>query len=875
MNKTKIVAFICSLTIALSTLPAYSLNVFATETTATTDTSSNLNPINEVSTLSYLDVNINDGFFRDYIKQTICEILPTAIANVETSKGGMPNIINAAKKNTGLSYGAFDGALYVDSDVHKVLESMCMALSVDPMKDAEIIAAQKKIKAKLEEWIPYFVDAQEPSGYFDTYYTLKPDLVKFSDVSKHELYCMGHFIEAAIAHYECTDGKDTRLFDAAIKCADFLAVTFGNGSEQRRQIAGHQEIEIALLKLSALCDKIGGDYSPKADSYTALAAFFLEIRGDYSNRTVRNKTSEYYQDHKKVEEQTTAVGHAVRAQYMYSAMAELAAINQEYNAKYSNTLSILWNDVTKTKQYVTGGVGQTRSNEGFSTAYSLNNYTAYCETCAGIANMLWNRNMTKLYTDAQYSAVIETDLYNTVLGCVNFDGNEFFYQNTLATKKGVSRNKWYGTACCPPNLTRTLLSVGGYIYNYNDSEIYINQYISNKANIKLADTKLTVNMTSELPWESGGSIKLKLNKATEFTLFLRIPAWTNKSTVKLNGKALDLPLEDNGYVKISRKWENGDKIEFDFSMPVLFENTSEKVENNIGYISLRRGPIVYCAEAVDNDFNVTHAYVDTFSKPELLWTDSLDGKKDPYGVRDMYTIKLAGYTDGLDSGRAVEWTFVPFYARSNRDIDAMTVYVQDSPIEQELHKYATPSASYTFSSDSVFNLNDGSDSESMRWTSYKSGSVVENPWVMYEFDGEISLSGCKIWWYSDGGGVKLPESFEIYYKNNETNSFTPVTHTDKFTCVNSSGYSTYNFDTVKATAIKVVMQNSNSAVGIVEWELIGEKIEQPKTVTNIVTSLDYSTLVLIIVLGATAFIAATAIIITIIIIKKRKRAKSK
>ena len=253
--------------------------------------------INEaITSVPYTDVKITDGFFREYIKQMICVVVPTAIRNVESDKGGISNIKNAAKMHRGESYGAFSGALYVDSDVHKVLESMCMALSIDPMGDAEIIAAQKQISAKLEEWIPYFVDAQEKSGYFDTYYTLNAALVRYSDITKHELYCMGHFIEAAIAHYEYTNGSDTRLFDAAIKCADHLASTFGYGEGQRKQIAGHQEIESALLRLARICLDSEDKYAQKAGVYAELAAFFLDVRGDYEGRTVTGDMSQYRQD---------------------------------------------------------------------------------------------------------------------------------------------------------------------------------------------------------------------------------------------------------------------------------------------------------------------------------------------------------------------------------------------------------------------------------------------------------------------------------------------------------------------------------------------------------------------------------------------------
>lgn len=787
--------------------------------------------INEtVTSVPYTDVSITGGFFRDYIKQMICVVVPTAIRNVENDKGGISNIKNAAKMHRGESYGAFSGALYVDSDVHKVLESMCMALSVDAMGDAEIIAAQKQISAKLEEWIPYFVDAQEKSGYFDTYYTLNAALVRYSDITKHELYCMGHFIEAAIAHYEYTGGTDTRLFDAAIKCADHLASTFGYGKDLRKQIAGHQEIEYALLRLARACAVEGGKYSDKAGVYAELAAFFLDVRGDYEGRAVVGDMKEYRQDHAPVAEQLSAVGHAVRAQYMYAAMAELASISPDYAAKYDKALTALWKDVTDTKQYVTGGVGQKKSNEGFDTSYQLDNKTSYCETCAGIANMMWNRAMGKLYAGSAYADIIETDIYNTVLGCVNFDGDKFYYQNRTAIEGEFDRNAWYGTACCPPNLTRTVLSIGGYIYSKTDDAVIVNQYITNEASIALGNASVKLAMQSNMPWQGNGSITAGLEKSAEFTLRLRMPAWSDAASVKINGTAVDAEADSEGYITITREWKNGDKIEFDFSMPVIYEESGKQVTANIGYTSVRRGPIVYCAESADNDFNVFYAYIDKENEPELVWTESLDGRPDPYGVRDMYTLKIQGCTDGLGEKTAVEWTFIPFYARQNRELGNMTVYVQKAHIDRTLEQYAIPSASYTHSADSVHNLNDGTNDKSKRWTAWKSSEILQNTWVQYDFDGEVELEGCRIWWYRDNGsngGVKLPKNVEIYVKNSD-GKFVKVKHEGEYTADHANGFITYSFEGVNTSAIKVVMTASSGATGIVEWRLVGSTAASPE-----------------------------------------------
>ena len=664
------------------------------------------------------NVSITSGFFRDYQRLTICQIIPTAIANVEKGTGGMPNIINAAKMHRGESYSGFSGALYVDSDVHKVLESMCYALTIDPMGDSAVLAAQEQIRSKLEEWIPYYLDAQDTNGYFDTYYILQPSMTKYSNVNNHELYCMGHFIEAALAHYACTDGTDTRLLEEAIRVADHLAATFGTGAGQRKQIPGHQEIELALLKLSLLCQTLGAGYAEKAQAYSQLAAFFLDTRGDYEGRAVDCDAWIHWQDHMPVAQQTEAVGHAVRAQYMYTAMAELSCVDPARRTLYASALSSLWNDVTHTKQYVTGGVGHSDHMEGFSTSYDLPNDKSYCETCAGIANMLWNRAMSKLDPTSAYANQIETDIYNAVLGCVNFDGNKFFYQNYLTSDTGLTRNSWYGTACCPPNLTRTLLSLGSYIYNISDTALYVNQYITNEAQVAFGDTPVQVAMNSNFPNKGNGNLTLSMDEATDFTLNLRMPAWAGSFTVKVNGTALRLSANEKGWLSISRTWSDGDIIEFDFSMPVRFEKTPDQVTTNIGYTAVRRGPLVYCAEAVDNDFRIRYATIDETAEATLVWTDSLDGAADPYGVRDLYQLKIPGKKQNHNGTEVVTWTLIPFYARSNRAQCAMSVYLPLVFKAQELHQFATPTASYTYPGDSPLHLNDGSDSPANRWTSW-------------------------------------------------------------------------------------------------------------------------------------------------------------
>ena len=778
------------------------------------DTMKDLVCAEELKALSYENVEITEGFIRDFTRLIVCEGIPADIRGVSRETGGLNNIKNAALKHRGENYGEFKGMFYVDENVHKTLEAMCYALALDPMGDAQIIAAQKSIKDTLEEWIPYYMDAQEESGHFATYITLN-GLTPFADKNLHELYGMGHFIEAAIAHYNYTEGKDTRLIDMAIKCADYIDTCFGDEDGKLKQIPGHQEIEWALLRLAELVARMGD--GERAEKYIELSVFFLGTRGKGGMT--------YWQDHAPVEEQTEAVGHCVRAQYMYNAMAALAAIDDEYREKYDNALRSLWNDVTYTKQFVTGGVGLIEQ-EGFGASYDLPNVASYCETCAAIANMMWNRRMSTVYRGSWFGDQAETDLYNAILGCISLDGKSFFYTNYLSTL--ALRNEWYDTACCPPNLSRTLLSIGGYIYNVGESSLWVEQYISNNASAEIAGGAIDISMTSGFPTDGRVTLEIDTDAPTEFTLYLRVPSWSSGETLRLNGDEISATVDEYGYISITREWKSGDKLELEFEMEVIFEESNENVVANIGYTALRRGPLVYCAELADNEFIPSRAYIDTNSTPELVWIESLGDQSDPYGVRDMYAIKLAAFVQGFESDTPVEMTFIPFYARLNRGRFPMQVFVAKERLENKpLASYAIPSASFTFSTDSIYSMNDGDKRLKTRWTSYAGANLQKNPWVQYDFDSEITLRGCRIWWYEDTGGVRRPKSFEIYYKNSETGDFVPVPHEDTYTCSDVTKLVTYTFDEIEASAIKIVAKNSTYAVGIVEWELLGEDFEYP------------------------------------------------
>ncbi len=581
--------------------------------------------------VNFTKVKINDAFWGSRQKQFICKVIPTAIANVESRTGGIPNIKNTALMHRGEEHGNFSGAFYVDSDVHKVLESMCYALMIDPQGDAETIAGQNQIKDKLEEWIPYYVDAQEEDGYFDTYFTLAsyggaPE-EKFSDFNLHELYCAGHFYEAAVAHYNATDGQDTRLLDMAIKNADYMASLFGVG--KWKQVPGHQEIELALIKLADLCEEIGGEYAKKAPAYTELAKFFLDTRGDYADRHGSNHNSTYDQDHLPVAEQTQAVGHAVRAFYMYSGMVDVAMSSG--TDSYDNALLALWDDVANTKTYVTGGVGAVASREGFGESYELPNDSAYNETCASIANMMWNERMGRYFDNSKYADEMERALYNGIISCVNLDGDKFFYGNPMQSTGGNSRSAWFGTACCPSNLVRFVESLGSYIYTQKDGQLTLNLYIGNEMHTDINGSAVALNVNTNMPWDGSTDIAYQGEDNTAFTLRLRVPYWaTGQNTITVNGESLSAAPDDKGYINVSRTWKKGDQLNISFGMEIQRVYSDEHVTTNEGLVAIQRGPIVYTSEHVDNNGSVFDYILSKDAKITAEKIDDITGLSKEY-----------------------------------------------------------------------------------------------------------------------------------------------------------------------------------------------------------------------------------------------------
>jgi DUF1680 family protein len=815
------------------------------------------------SAVDFTKVQITDAFWQSYQKMFILNGIPSGIARVSEWNHGMPNIINMALKNRGESHGRFAGPMYVDSDVHKVLESMCYALQIDPRGDLETITGQNYIRDTLNEWIPYYQDAQMDDGYFDTYYTLDGgggENNKWTNWNYHELYMAGHFYEAAVAHYRATDGQDTRLFDMAIRNADYMLAKFAPGHPQ--QAPGHEEIELALVKLADLCREIGVknnvDYAAKADPYIQLAKRFLDARGHgWNDRLMPGNQGNQTQDNVPVHNARSAVGHAVRAGYLYTGMADVSvALDTD---EYMDALLALAEDVEEAKTYVTGGVGVDGHGEGYGARFELPNSGSYSETCANIANVMWNKRMNMLFGDSKYADVMERGLYNSVISGVNMAGDRFFYENEMQSSGGTARFAWTDTACCPTNLMRTVMSVGQYVYTQRGSEITTNLYIGNEGSFTVNGRPVKLVTQSGMPWSGEVSTVVSVDAPLTFTLRLRVPnwaQWTNRFSV--NGEPVNATPDAHGYVVITRAWQDGDKVEIDFPMQPTRFYSDTRVATNRGLVAVTRGPIVYAAESVDGVHSLSRYVLSPSAAFTTEWVNNLDGKETDYFFKNVLTVKADAVILTQRGEISAPLTMIPYYAWNNRGALPMTVYLNEVAVPSgQLEMYATPSASYTYAGDDVNGLNDGqytSNANKERWTAWNgTANHPTSEFVRYDFDEPVIIWGTNISWYDDGGGVQIPSAMKISYWNGSDWAYVNPTNyasaaawsaqpgeaaanfdaqTGVYNMFNKNAFTYYRFTPIFTTSVRLELapgpnETTKRAPGIREWQLCGSLTEYP------------------------------------------------
>ena len=619
-------------------------------------------------------VHLNDSFWAPRLETNRVTTIPYAFGKCEES-GRMDNFERAAARWRGepLANRKLPGFPFDDTDPYKVLEGAAYALAVQP---------DPKMQAYLDGLIAKFAAAQEPDGYLYTIRTIDPahpngwdGPQRWLNESKqsHELYDAGHLFEAAATHYQATG--ETNLLNVALKEADLIDTVFGPGTNQLHLWPGHEIVEMGLVKLY----RVTGDAR-----YLALAKYFIDVRGSHAGG------DDYHQSRIPPVQQTEAVGHAVRAGYLYSGMADVAALTGDEN--YIRAIDTIWQNVVGKKLYLTGGIGALAGIEGFGDNYYLPNLTAYNETCASVANDFWNERLFLLHGDARYVDVLERTLYNALLSGVSLDGTKFFYPNPLASDGSHERSPWFGCACCPGNLTRFLPSLPGYFYAQQGGKIFVNLYASGTADIQLGDgRKIILTQATRYPWDGAVKITVAPEKKSKFTVNLRIPGWARNEvvpgdlykfadaasepvTLKVNGKSVAVKLQ-NGFAALNRAWKPGDVIELNLPMPVRRVVANEKVKADAGCVALQRGPIVFCAEWPDNPGGKVRNLI-------LPAGQTFTAQFEPALLNGVETITGRAFAISKSADDQVEKTgqdfkAIPYFAWANRGPGEMTVWFKE------------------------------------------------------------------------------------------------------------------------------------------------------------------------------------------------------
>jgi uncharacterized protein len=614
--------------------------------------------------VSFSRVNITDSFWKPKLDKVATTTLPACIYQTEVKTPRIRNFEKVARKQN----EKHEGIYYDDSDVYKALEAIAYSLKNRP--DAAL-------EQKADAWIDKIAAAQLPDGYLNTYYTLMGLDKRWTDMEKHEDYNAGHLIEAAVAYYNTTGKR--KLLDVAIRFADHIDSTFR--LQNRPWVSGHQEIELALMKLY---------HTTRNDRYLKLADWYLQQRGHGHGKGViwdQWKDPQYCQDAVPVKEQKEITGHAVRAMYLYTGAADVAAATQDPG--YMKAMQTVWEDVVYRNMYITGGIGSSGRNEGFSTDYDLPNEQAYCETCASVGMVFWNQRMNLLTGEAKYVDVLERSLYNGALSGLSLSGDRFFYGNPLASNGQHNRSEWFGTACCPSNISRLVASLGDYVYGQSPQGIWVNLFVGSNTNIKIGKTQVPVKMETNYPWQGQVQLTLSPARPLKTALHLRVPGWvkgspapgdlyafaTNANTgfkVLVNGKAVPYR-EENGYFILDRTWKKGDQVQVSLPLEVKRITARPELKYNNDRVALQRGPLVYCVEGADNNGQAWN----------IVLPDQTTFKTKPYTVLQEPVVAIqtqAPVVSPNADGTGVhtqqkEIIAIPYYTWANRGKNPMQVWL--------------------------------------------------------------------------------------------------------------------------------------------------------------------------------------------------------
>jgi uncharacterized protein len=482
--------------------------------------------------------------------------------------------------------------IFGDSDPAKWIEAASYSLATHP--DPEL--------AKMVDYVAdKIISAQQSDGYLNTHFIhTQPEMRWKNTRDWHEMYCAGHLIEGAVAHHQAT--RDPKLLNALARYADHINATFGREPGKKRGYPGHPELELALVRLY---------HETGNRRYLELSKYFIDERGTqpyYYDIEARERgedpakfwfrTYEYCQAHIPIRQQEKVVGHAVRAMYLFSAVADLA---DEYDdPTLLDTCDRLWDNLVNKRMYITGGIGPSRHNEGFTTDYDLPDETAYAETCATIGLIMWNHRLLQFSGENRFADAMERGLYNGFLSGVSLDGTHFLYENPLSSAGNHLRQEWFICPCCPPNVARILASVGNYFYSTGSEGLWVHLFAGNTADLRIGNQPVQISQTTQYPWNGKVTFKLEMSQPHSFTLHLRLPGWCEKYTLKVNDQAVEVKVEPGGYLAITRTWKPGDQVFYDMDMPILAVWANPAVRQLEGRLALQRGPLVYCLEGVDH-----------------------------------------------------------------------------------------------------------------------------------------------------------------------------------------------------------------------------------------------------------------------------------
>lgn len=618
----------------------------------------------KIEPISFSKVVITDHFWKPKLQLVATKTLNACIYQTETATPRLRNFQKVARKKGEKHEGIF----YDDSDVFKALEAMAYSLKNNP---------DSALERKADEWIDIIAAAQQPDGYLNTWYTLSDITKRYTDMSMHEDYNAGHMIEAAVAYYYATGKR--KFLDVSIRWANHFDALFG--PTKRHWVTGHQELELALVKLyKATNDK----------KYLTLADWLLSERG-HKNAVGYTwtdwKDTAYAQDVVPVKMQSKITGHAVRAMYMYTGAADVAA--QTGDTGYLSAMQRVWKDVVYKNMYITGGIGSSGSNEGFGIDYDLPNEQAYCETCASVGMVFWNQRMNALTGDAKYMDVLERSLYNGALDGLSLTGDHFFYGNPLGSNGKNARREWFGTACCPANIARLIASLGDYIYAKDQESIYINLFVGSETTINLKGKDIAVKMETNYPLDGNIQIAISASTSSNFRVLLRKPGWANNTVVPgnlysfasfsglqpsllVNGKTVPVT-EENGYYIIQRQWKKNDLISYQLPMEIKRVLSSDAIKTNHYRMALERGPLVYCIEGADNEGKAYNILLPLDSKIEEQPMTILDEKIIALATT-VPTVQIG--TDGKSINTVDKKILaIPYYTWCNRGSNQMQVWL--------------------------------------------------------------------------------------------------------------------------------------------------------------------------------------------------------